>query len=38
MSNAELYLNTLVVPKTETEFKRYLQQDQSLCKTDIYAF
>ena len=38
MPDAKLYLNTLVRPKTETEFERYLQQDQSLCDTDIYAF
>jgi hAT family C-terminal dimerisation region len=33
-----LYLNALVAPKTKTKFKRYLQQDQSLRKINIYAF
>jgi hypothetical protein len=38
LSNAELYLNALVAPKTETKFEQYLQQDRSLRETDIYAF
>ena len=38
LSDAELYLDALVAPKTETELERYLQQDQSPCDTDIYAF
>jgi hypothetical protein len=38
LSDAKLYLDTLVAPKTETRLKQYLQQDQSPCDTNIYAF